>query len=92
MQRLVEHRHPFRGECFGAARERLPQRARHGLDSLFSIVPMPAGVPVATVAIGHGRNDGLLAVRILATSDPELGQALLEFKRRTARPISRSGK
>jgi 5-(carboxyamino)imidazole ribonucleotide mutase len=43
-----------------------------GLDSLLSIVQMPAGVPVATVAIGAGRNAGLLAARILATGDPAL--------------------
>jgi 5-(carboxyamino)imidazole ribonucleotide mutase len=47
-----------------------------GLDSLLSIVQMPAGVPVATVGIGGGRNAGLLAVRILATSDSETGRAL----------------
>ncbi len=43
-----------------------------GLDSLLSIVQMPAGVPVATVSIGGARNAGLLAVRILAIADPEL--------------------
>ena len=43
-----------------------------GLDALLSIVQMPAGVPVATVAIDNARNAGLLAVRILATGDPEL--------------------
>ena len=47
-----------------------------GLDSLLSIVQMPAGVPVATVAIGNARNAGLLAVRILAASDDERGVAL----------------
>jgi 5-(carboxyamino)imidazole ribonucleotide mutase len=48
-----------------------------GLDSLLSIVQMPAGVPVATVAIGAGRNAGLLAARILGASDPAL-RALIE--------------
>src|SRR5919109_3941024 len=43
-----------------------------GLDALLSIVQMPAGVPVATVAIGNGRNAGLLAVQIPATADPGL--------------------
>lgn len=43
-----------------------------GMDALLSIVQMPKGVPVATVAIGNAANAGLLAVRILATSDPEL--------------------
>ena len=47
-----------------------------GLDSLLSIVQMPAGVPVATVAIGNARNAGLLAVRILAAADDERGVAL----------------
>ena len=43
-----------------------------GRDSLYSIVQMPSGIPVATVAIGGGANAGLLAAKILATSDPEL--------------------
>ncbi len=47
-----------------------------GLDSLLSIVQMPAGVPVATVAIGAARNAGLLAARILAVTDPELRSAV----------------
>jgi 5-(carboxyamino)imidazole ribonucleotide mutase len=54
--------------------------ALHGLDSLLSIVQMPAGVPVATVAIGSARNAGLLAVRILAASDPALQQRMLEYQ------------
>ena len=51
-----------------------------GMDSLLSIVQMPAGVPVATVAIGGGRNAGLLAVRILAAGDPALRQAMERFQ------------
>ena len=51
-----------------------------GLDSLLSIVQMPAGVPVATVSIGGGCNAGLLAVRILAASDPELRAAVERFQ------------
>jgi 5-(carboxyamino)imidazole ribonucleotide mutase len=51
-----------------------------GLDSLLSIVQMPAGVPVATVSIGGGRNAGLLAVRILAASDDRLRAAVEEFQ------------
>jgi 5-(carboxyamino)imidazole ribonucleotide mutase len=47
-----------------------------GLDSLLSIVQMPAGVPVATVSIGGGRNAGLLAVRILAAADSDTGREL----------------
>lgn len=56
-----------------------------GLDSLLSIAQMPAGVPVATVAIGNARNAGLLAVCILATSDPKLQARLLAFKARMAK-------
>jgi 5-(carboxyamino)imidazole ribonucleotide mutase len=51
-----------------------------GLDSLLSIVQMPAGIPVATVAVGGARNAGLLAVRILATTDPALQQKVLAFQ------------
>jgi 5-(carboxyamino)imidazole ribonucleotide mutase len=50
--------------------------ALDGLDSLLSIVQMPRGVPVATVAIGNGRNAGLLAAQILALSDPDLAHDL----------------
>ncbi len=51
-------------------------KALNGLDSLLSIVQMPAGIPVATVAIGAGANAGLLAVRMLAIGRPDLGRAL----------------
>ena len=51
-----------------------------GLDSLLSIVQMPAGVPVATVAVGAARNAGLLAVRILAASDPNLRARMTAFQ------------
>ncbi|MFT3887348.1 MAG: 5-(carboxyamino)imidazole ribonucleotide mutase [Arachnia sp.] len=51
-----------------------------GMDSLLSIVQMPAGVPVATVAIGNARNAGLLAVRILAASDEALLHRMLAFQ------------
>jgi len=51
-------------------------KALGGVDSLYSILQMPAGVPVATVAIGNARNAGLLATRILATSDPQLAAEL----------------
>ena len=51
-----------------------------GLDSLLSIVQMPAGVPVATVSVGGARNAGLLAVRILAVLDPALRQRMAEFQ------------
>jgi len=52
-----------------------------GLDSLLSIVQMPAGVPVATVSIGGARNAGLLAVRILASGDAALTERLAAFAR-----------
>jgi 5-(carboxyamino)imidazole ribonucleotide mutase len=56
----------------------------NGLDSLLSIVQMPRGVPVATVAIGGGANAGLLAVQILASSDPALLEQVLAYKRELA--------
>ena len=52
-----------------------------GLDSLFSVVQMPKGVPVATVAIDGAENAALLAVQILGTADPALRQAMKDFKR-----------
>ena len=58
----------------------VPLKYLDGMDSLLSIVQMPAGVPVATVSIGGARNAGLLAARILATHDPELMSALTEFQ------------
>ena len=51
-----------------------------GLDSLLSIVQMPRGVPVATVAIGNATNAGLLAVQILATADPVLHERLVAYR------------
>ncbi len=56
-----------------------------GLDSLLSIVQMPAGVPVATVAIGNARNAGLLAVTILATNDAKLQARIIKYKAGMAR-------
>src|SRR3954470_14824956 len=58
----------------------VPLKTLDGLDSLLSIVQMPAGVPVATVAIGGARNAGLLAVRILAASDPEMQAKMSDFQ------------
>ncbi|NTV63740.1 MAG: 5-(carboxyamino)imidazole ribonucleotide mutase [Oscillochloris sp.] len=55
-------------------------KALSGLDSLLSIVQMPAGVPVATVAIGGGRNAGLLAVQILAISNHALQAQMVAYK------------
>ena len=56
----------------------VPLRHLDGMDSLLSIVQMPAGVPVATVSIGGARNAGLLAARIVGTSDDDLGRAVRE--------------
>jgi 5-(carboxyamino)imidazole ribonucleotide mutase len=58
----------------------VPLKHLDGLDSLLSIVQMPAGVPVATVSIGGARNAGLLAVRILAASDPALSERMARFQ------------
>ena len=60
----------------------VPVATRHlgGEDSLLSIVQMPGGVPVATVAIGGAKNAGLLAVQILATADGALADALADYK------------
>ena len=58
----------------------VPLRHLDGLDSLLSIVQMPAGIPVATVAVGGAHNAGLLAVRILATGDEALTAALDEHR------------
>jgi len=58
----------------------VPLKYLDGMDSLLSIVQMPAGVPVATVAIGGARNAGLLAVRILAATDPALQRQMTEFQ------------
>jgi 5-(carboxyamino)imidazole ribonucleotide mutase len=58
----------------------VPLKYLDGMDSLLSIVQMPAGVPVATVAVGNARNAGLLAVRILAASDEALRTRMEEFQ------------
>ena len=69
----------------------VPLKYLDGLDSLLSIVQMPAGVPVATVAIGNARNAGLLAVRILAASDPELRQQMIDFQDRLRQAAEAKG-
>jgi 5-(carboxyamino)imidazole ribonucleotide mutase len=58
-----------------------------GLDSLLSIVQMPAGIPVATVSVGGARNAGLLAIRILAASDPALAQRIADFQQQLAQRV-----
>jgi 5-(carboxyamino)imidazole ribonucleotide mutase len=61
--------------------------AVNGLDALLATVQMPAGVPVATVAIGGARNAGLLAVQILATADAGLRERYHAYKDRLAREV-----
>jgi 5-(carboxyamino)imidazole ribonucleotide mutase len=63
-----------------------------GLDSLLSIVQMPGGIPVATVAIGGARNAGLLAIAMLATSDSKLLAKLVAFKRKLAAESRQRGR
>ena len=58
----------------------VPLKHLDGMDSLLSIVQMPAGIPVATVAVGGARNAGLLAVRILAVADQGLRERMLGFQ------------
>jgi 5-(carboxyamino)imidazole ribonucleotide mutase len=60
----------------------VPLGVLDGMDSLLSIVQMPAGVPVATVSIGNARNAGLLAVRMLSVADPALVDAMAAFQER----------
>ena len=58
----------------------MPTKALDGLDSLLSIVQMPRGIPVATVAIGNAENAALLAIQILALGDPALAERLARFR------------
>ena len=69
----------------------VPLRYLDGMDSLLSIVQMPAGVPVATVAIGNARNAGLLAVRILSAGNPDLRQQMLDFQDRLRQTAEAKG-
>ena len=62
-----------------------------GLDSLLSIVQMPAGIPVATVAVGGARNAGLLAVRILAAADAELRDRMVAFQQQLGQQAKAKG-
>jgi 5-(carboxyamino)imidazole ribonucleotide mutase len=70
----------------------VPLKYLDGMDSLLSIVQMPAGVPVATVAVGNARNAGLLAVRILAATDPALQERMTEFQAELRRKAEEKGK
>ncbi len=65
----------------------VPSRHLQGLDSLYSIVQMPAGIPVATVAIGNAKNAGLLAVQILATHQPQLLERVQQYRQTLATAV-----
>jgi 5-(carboxyamino)imidazole ribonucleotide mutase len=65
----------------------VPITALSGLDALLSIVQMPAGVPVATVAIGNARNAGLLAVRVLAAADEDLRARIERYQQEMAATV-----
>ena len=67
----------------------VPLRHLDGMDSLLSIVQMPAGVPVATVSIGGAHNAGLLAVRILGAADGELLRKMTAYQQRLAGLVAR---
>ncbi|HTJ68849.1 MAG TPA: 5-(carboxyamino)imidazole ribonucleotide mutase [Actinospica sp.] len=69
----------------------VPLKYLDGMDSLLSIVQMPAGVPVATMAVGGARNAGLLAARILAAHDPDLLAAMREFQTQLAAQAKAKG-
>lgn len=65
----------------------VPTRNLQGVDSLYSIVQMPAGIPVATVAIGNAKNAGLLAVQILATQQPELLERVQQYRQSLSQSV-----
>lgn len=69
----------------------VPLKYLDGMDSLLSIVQMPAGVPVATVSIGGARNAGLLAVRIIGASDEGISQKMAEFQEELSRAAYAKG-
>ena len=69
----------------------VPLKYLDGLDSLMSIVQMPGGIPVATVAIGNAKNAGILAARILGVSDPELQQKLVAYEKSLAELAAAKG-
>ncbi|MGK7873451.1 MAG: 5-(carboxyamino)imidazole ribonucleotide mutase [Xenococcaceae cyanobacterium] len=67
----------------------VPVATRHlqGVDSLYSIVQMPGGIPVATVAIGNAKNAGLLAVQILASHQPELLERVQQYRQNLSKSV-----
>lgn len=67
----------------------VPSRHLQGVDSLYSIVQMPAGIPVATVAIGNAQNAGLLAVQMLAAHDPQLLAQVQQYRQSLADTVGK---
>lgn len=65
----------------------VPTRHLGGIDSLYSIVQMPGGIPVATVAIGNAKNAGLLAVQILASHDPQLQSQVQQYRHNLSQTV-----
>lgn len=65
----------------------VPSRYLQGVDSLYSIVQMPPGIPVATVAIGNATNAGLLAVQILAVQQPELLEKVQQYRQNLQKSV-----
>lgn len=63
-----------------------------GWDSILSILQMPAGIPVATVALDNARNAGILAVQIIGTGEPEIQKAMIEFKRTLGDKVVKANK
>lgn len=70
----------------------IQSKALNGIDSLYSIVQMPKGIPVATVAIGNASNAGLLAVQMLSVSDDDLHEKIETFRARQSQDVKESNK
>jgi 5-(carboxyamino)imidazole ribonucleotide mutase len=70
----------------------IQSKALNGIDSLYSIVQMPKGIPVATVAIGNASNAGLLAVQMLSVSDDDLHEKIETFRARQNQDVKESNK
>ena len=65
----------------------VPSRHLKGIDSLYSIVQMPGGIPVATVAIGNAKNAGLLAIQMLASHEPDLLEKVQQYRQTLAQSV-----
>lgn len=70
----------------------IQSKTLNGIDSLYSIVQMPKGIPVATVAIGNASNAGLLAVQMLSVSDDDLHEKIETFRARQSQDVKESNK